>query len=76
MLCSWLYIIEGIISLVVVLWAWFGLPDDPKDAKWWSPEEKEVMEIRRAQHQQYLGSQVFSWVEVGRAFKDPKVYTT
>jgi hypothetical protein len=73
---SWLYIIEGLISILAVGWVWFGLPDDPLNAKWWTPEEKQCMEARRAQHQQYLGSLVFEWAEIGRAFKDPKVYTT
>lgn len=75
-LFSWLYIIEALISILVVGWVYFGLPDDPLHAKWWTPEEKECMETRRAQHQAYLGSTVFDWAEVARAFKDPKVYTT
>ena len=57
-------------------WIWFGLPNDPTRAKFWTLAEKEVMLIREAQRQEYLGSQVFDWNEVGKAFKDPKVYTT
>lgn len=62
--------------MLVVLWVWFGLPDDPTRAKFWSPEEREVMLVRETQRQEYLGSQVFSWDEVSMAFKDPKVYLT
>ncbi|KAL3295561.1 high-affinity nicotinic acid transporter [Colletotrichum asianum] len=73
---SWLYIIEGLISLLAVTWVWFGLPNDPTRAKFWKPEEREVMLAREAQRQEYLGSQVFEWKEVFNAFKDPKVYFT
>jgi hypothetical protein len=73
---SWLYIIEGVISILVVGWVWFGLPNDPTRAKFWSAEEKEIMEIRETQRQEYLGSLKFEWTEVARAFQDPKVYTT
>ncbi|KAJ0380334.1 hypothetical protein COL26b_001450 [Colletotrichum chrysophilum] len=73
---SWLYIIEGLISLLAVTWVWFGLPNDPTRAKFWKPEEREVMLAREAQRQEYLGSQVFEWKEVFNAFKDPKVYST
>lgn len=62
--------------MLAVVWIWFGLPHDPTRAKFWTPEEAEVMAIREAQRQEYLGSQVFDWKEVGRAFKDPKIYTT
>ena len=41
---SWLYIIEGLFSLLVVPWAWYGLPEYPAKAKWWTPEEAEAME--------------------------------
>ncbi|CAI0643035.1 unnamed protein product [Colletotrichum noveboracense] len=73
---SWLYIIEGLVSLLAVTWVWFGLPNDPTRAKFWKPEEREVMLAREAQRQEYLGSQVFEWKEVFNAFKDPKVYST
>ncbi|CRK30992.1 putative transporter like protein [Verticillium longisporum] len=43
---SWLYIIEGLISLTVVPWAWFGLPEYPAKAKWWTPEQRDTMERR------------------------------
>lgn len=60
--------------MLVVLWAWFGLPNDPTRAKFWKPDEKEVMIVREMQRQEYLGSLDFDWGEVLNAFKDPKVY--
>ncbi|KAF4122714.1 transporter [Geosmithia morbida] len=73
---SWLYIIEGIISISTVFWAWFGLPADPARAKWLRPDEQEVMKVREIQRREYLGSFVFEWAEVGRAVRDPKVWLT
>lgn len=73
---SWLYVIEGCISLLVVAWVYLDLPNDPTRAKFWKPEEKEIMLIREAERQEYLGSQVFEWHEVRMAFKDPKVWVT
>ena len=73
---SWLYVIEGCISMCVVVWAFVGLPNDPTRAKFWKPEEKQVMLAREIQRQEYLGSQVFEWKEVANAVKDPKVWVT
>lgn len=73
---SWLYIIEGCVSIVVVFWVWFGLPAKPTEAKFLNAEDKNVMEIREAQRAQYVGSLVFEWSEVGKALLDPKVWLT
>lgn len=62
--------------MVTVGWSWFGLPNDPTRASFWTPEEREVMLAREMQRQEYLGSQVFEWKEVLRAFADPKVWIT
>ncbi|KAI1761332.1 nicotinic acid plasma membrane transporter [Hypoxylon sp. FL1150] len=73
---SWLYVIEASISFLVVVWVFFGLPDDPTRAKFFTPAEQEVMELREVERQEYLGSQVFEWSEVITAFKDPKIWAT
>lgn len=71
---SWLYIIEGCISFIAAAWVFWGLPNNPSEAKFWKPEEKAVMVARDRQRQEYLGNLNFEWVEVGRALKDPKVW--
>lgn len=73
---SWLYIIEGCISVLVAFWVFFGLPANPTEAKFLTAKDKDVMAIREAQRAQYLGSLVFNWSEVGRAMLDPKVWLT
>lgn len=70
----WLYIIEGIFSVVCALAVWFGLPDDPGQAWFLNAEEREMMRCRAAQRQKYMGSDKFDWAEVRIAFKDPKLY--
>ncbi|CAG9970426.1 unnamed protein product [Clonostachys byssicola] len=71
---SWLYIIEGCISFIAAAWVFWGLPNNPSEAKFWKLEEKAVMLARDRQRLEYLGNLNFEWVEVGRALKDPKVW--
>lgn len=73
---SWLYIIEGCISILVAFWVFFGLPANPTEAKFLTAKDKNVIAIREAQRSQYMGSLVFEWSEVGKALLDPKVWLT
>ncbi|KAH7010185.1 high-affinity nicotinic acid transporter [Ilyonectria destructans] len=72
---SWLYIIEGLISLSVIPWAWYGLPEFPAKAKFWTPEERETMEQRDLQRREYMGSEAFDRSQVLSAMKDWRLYT-
>lgn len=51
----WVYIIEGVFSIVVAVIVWFGLPTDPGNAWFLNEEEKDMMRIRAIQRQQYMG---------------------
>ncbi|TAQ84068.1 hypothetical protein B7494_g7604 [Chlorociboria aeruginascens] len=62
----WVYIIEGIFSMLVGVTVWFGLPTDPGNAWFLTVEEKEMMKLRR--------SEEFSWEEIRIEFRDPKLY--
>lgn len=70
----WLYIIEGIFSIVCAFAVWFGLPNDPGQAWFLNAEEREMMRCRAAQREKYMGSDKFDWAEVRIAFRDPKLY--
>lgn len=70
----WVYIIEGIFSIVVAVAVWFGLPNDPSNAYFLNDKEKRMMQIRAAQRAQYMGSEEFSWEEIRITLKDPKLY--
>ncbi|EXJ79178.1 hypothetical protein A1O3_08679 [Capronia epimyces CBS 606.96] len=70
----WVYIIEGIFSVVIAVAVWFGLPTNPAEAWFLSAEQKGIMRIRQEQTAQYMGSDELDWEEIRIAFKDPKVY--
>ncbi|KAL6250464.1 hypothetical protein RBB50_002766 [Rhinocladiella similis] len=70
----WVYIIEGIFSMLIAVIVWFGLPTNPAEAWFLSAEQKEMMRIRHRQRAQYMGSEELDWQEVRIAFKDPKLY--
>ena len=73
-LSRWVYIIEGVFSVVCAIVVWFGLPNDPTKAYFLNEEQRELMAIRYAQNKQYNGSEEFSWEEVRNALRDPKLY--
>jgi MFS family permease len=70
----WVYIIEGIFSIVIAIIVWFGLPNDPSNAYFLNDKEKVMMQIRATQRAQYMGSEEFSWEEIRITLKDPKLY--
>lgn len=39
---QWFFIIEGGISIIVAVAAWFALPDWPHNTRWMNPEETEM----------------------------------
>lgn len=70
----WVYIIEGIFSIVCAFAVWFGLPNDPSNAYFLNDEEKHMMRCRAEQRKKYMGSDKFDWKEVKVEFQDPKLY--
>lgn len=70
----WVYIIEGIFSLVVAVVVWFGLPNDPSNAYFLNDREKELMRVRAEQRAQYMGGEEFSWEEILITLRDPKLW--
>ncbi|KAL0934023.1 MFS transporter [Colletotrichum truncatum] len=70
----WVFIIEGIFSVIIAPIIWWGLPNDPGNAYFLTAEEKQMMKVRAMQRAQYMGSEDFSWEEVKIALCDPKLY--
>jgi Major Facilitator Superfamily len=68
------YIIEGLFSIVVAVWIWFGLPTDPAQAYFLNDEEKWMMQVRKEQSKRYLGPEKFDWAEFRIEMRDPKLY--
>lgn len=70
----WLFIIEGIISLLFGLLCWISLPKSSDHAWFLSTEERQLVKDRRLRDIAYTGSDEFSWSYLRMAFFDPMVW--
>ncbi|ORX89998.1 MFS transporter [Basidiobolus meristosporus CBS 931.73] len=48
---QWIFIIEGAPTVILGITTWFLLPDSPSTAKWLTPRERELVELRLTQEQ-------------------------
>ncbi|KAL2206340.1 MFS general substrate transporter [Sarocladium strictum] len=71
----WLFIIEGVISVVIGLACWVTLPRTAQDAWFLKEDEKQLMRDRRLRDVAYTGDETFSWSYVWMAFTDWMVWT-
>ncbi|KAL1959732.1 hypothetical protein VTO42DRAFT_1318 [Malbranchea cinnamomea] len=70
----WLFIVEGIISIVLGGIAWLTLPRNAEHAWFLTQEERALMLARKERDAIYKGDDKFSWDYVKMAFTDPFVY--
>jgi MFS family permease len=70
----WLFIIEGVISVVICGGAWFSLSKNSETAWFLTEEEKALMRARKLRDVVYKGTDEFSWYYAKMAFKDPFIY--
>lgn len=70
----WLFIIEGIASVVVAIGVFFCLPDSFETARFLTEDDKALMRIRAEINSRYNGKPDFDWKEVRKALTDPKLY--
>ncbi|CAD6884567.1 unnamed protein product [Tilletia laevis] len=71
---EWIFIIEGLITIVVSLIAYFLVPNYPAKSKRFTAREKEILNARLASDSDALDEEPFSWSAVGSAAKDPFVW--
>jgi MFS transporter, ACS family, tartrate transporter len=69
---QWLFILEGIPTLVLGVIVFFYLTDHPKDAKWLSAPERELL-IARLAHEKHHHPSGHA-AELKHAFANPKVW--
>lgn len=73
----YLYIIEGLVSVVASVWLFFGLPGHFEVIPFLNERERHLMNIRAKQRAKYMGlSDKFEWSYVWDALKDFKTYTS
>ncbi|KAF2013949.1 major facilitator superfamily transporter [Aaosphaeria arxii CBS 175.79] len=74
----WLFLVEGIISIVVGIATIFLLPDNFETAWWLNEDEKTIMRARHENARLYQGksttTDALDRSEVKLAFRDPKVW--
>lgn len=73
----WVYLLEGLATILIGVVVWFVLPDYPKSRtsnKWLSPREQEYLEARLSENAPRTDEHAFSMQEVLISLKDPRTY--
>ncbi|KEY71706.1 hypothetical protein S7711_02935 [Stachybotrys chartarum IBT 7711] len=71
---SWLFIIEGIITVCLAPVIWWIFPKDPRTAWFLNEEERNVMRLRHELNPHLSNDDEFSWAKILSAFADPKTW--
>ncbi|KAJ1558911.1 hypothetical protein HK405_012757, partial [Cladochytrium tenue] len=72
---AWIFIVEGLLTVVVSLAAYFIVPTYPQESHLFSAREKAIIDARiRTADLDAAEEERFSWDGVLQAFKDPYVY--
>ncbi|KAK5725550.1 High-affinity nicotinic acid transporter [Elasticomyces elasticus] len=72
---QWLYLVEGMISFSLAPITFIWLPNSVSEARWLKQSEKDILAMRLARNRgAYDEKERFSWSELRRCLKDPKVY--
>ncbi|KAK0535033.1 hypothetical protein OC834_001680 [Tilletia horrida] len=71
---SWIFLIEGLITVAVSLAAYFIVPNYPNKSKRFTEREKEIIRARLSADSDALDEEPFSWSAVASAVKDPFVW--
>ncbi|KAL9931921.1 hypothetical protein V8E36_009236 [Tilletia maclaganii] len=71
---QWIFILEGILTVVVSLAAYFIIPNYPAKSSRFTPREKEIIKARLAADSDALDEEPFTWGAVVSALKDPFVW--
>lgn len=69
-----IYLVEGLITICAIPLIFYWLPDDENSGKFFNDSDREVMAIRSKQRSNYMGEDGFLWVEMKKAYLDPKTY--
>ncbi|EQB58974.1 major facilitator superfamily transporter [Colletotrichum gloeosporioides Cg-14] len=70
----WLFIIQGVVTLIIAIVAFFILPDEPLTTRWLTPEEKILANERILRDTVGNTGQTTTWSGLIEAAKDPRVW--
>ncbi|KAH8661599.1 permease of the major facilitator superfamily [Tricladium varicosporioides] len=74
---QWVYLLEGIFTILFSFVVFFVLPDYPKSPrsrKWLSPREQEYLEVRLSENAPRTHDSAFSKKEVLASLRNPRTY--
>jgi ACS family tartrate transporter-like MFS transporter len=69
---QWIFLVEGLPSVLVGIWVLSYLPDDPTQARWLGPDERSWLVERL--NAEDPARRVYHAAHLGRAFTDPHVW--
>ncbi len=72
----WLFIIQGILSLIIGVAAIFFLPNTAEQARFLTPEEKAIGRARLARQDEEVGDNKVQWKQVTSALTSPLVWVS
>ncbi|KAH8700118.1 major facilitator superfamily domain-containing protein [Talaromyces proteolyticus] len=70
----WIFILEGLLTVVVSVLAYFFVHNYPSTAEFLTEEEREYIQFRLKYDNDATRDESFTWAAVLTAFKDPKVW--
>ncbi|WQF86330.1 Putative major facilitator superfamily, MFS transporter superfamily [Colletotrichum destructivum] len=70
----WLFIIQGVVTFILAIVAYFILPDEPLTTRWLTPEERILANERILRDTVGNTGQTTTWSGLLEAAKDPKVW--
>ena len=70
----WIFILEGLLTIVVSILAYFFVVNYPATAKFLTEKERSYINARLATNSDATRKEVFTWTNVRSALSDPKVW--
>lgn len=75
---QWVYLLEGLFTVLFAGVVWFCLPDYPKSKtsdSWLSPREQEYLEVRLTSNAPKTSDSAFNKAEILASLKNPRTYS-
>lgn len=71
---QWMFVIEGLPAVLLAFLVWFWLPDKPREAKWLSEEDKDLLEEQLAAEDDGVGNEAHGFRALLPVAKDPIIW--